>query len=289
MYSLVSAPVLGFDLCRLDGGPAAAGILIRAMALTPDDLPALADQLPDDGTRAALWHDIELAVQDQPTVTGLAADRSPAALAKLERAPIGSLDSLLRLVRQEILDWTWDRSGRVAEQPETARRATSVISDAVAACYLSERLDPATIAALLTPWELAMAERPATAADLGPQQLALTSLYERLRTAEAGDATRLTTAAERGRAETIGWAQAVHSASWAVYTTDRIRQAAAAQLLLVDALHPVVTVTALAGGVWNLLSGTAQAMVVRDVLDEDNLHRLLTPCVTALGPLSLVG
>jgi hypothetical protein len=39
-----------------------------------------------------------------------------------------------------------------------------------------------------------------------------------------------------------------------------------------------------AGGVWNILSGGIQALVVRDVLDTPTAHRLLAPVLAALGP-----
>jgi len=38
--------------------------------------------------------------------------------------------------------------------------------------------------------------------------------------------------------------------------------------------------------VWNLLSGAVQALVVRDLLDSTNLHRLLDPYFSAIGPLT---
>src|SRR5258705_13936269 len=48
MYSLVSGPVLGFDLTRRSGGSATAEVLVRALCLQADDLPILAAQLPDE-------------------------------------------------------------------------------------------------------------------------------------------------------------------------------------------------------------------------------------------------
>ena len=41
-YSLVSSPVLGFDLVRVDGGSEVAGILLRGLALGPAELGVLA-------------------------------------------------------------------------------------------------------------------------------------------------------------------------------------------------------------------------------------------------------
>ena len=51
MYSLVSAPVLGFDLTRLGGGSATAEVLLRALRLAVGDLPVLAERLPDEDVR----------------------------------------------------------------------------------------------------------------------------------------------------------------------------------------------------------------------------------------------
>jgi hypothetical protein len=39
-----------------------------------------------------------------------------------------------------------------------------------------------------------------------------------------------------------------------------------------------------AAGAWSLLSGAVQALVVRDLLDTDTTHRLLSAYLLALGP-----
>jgi hypothetical protein len=78
----------------------------------------------------------------------------------------------------------------------------------------------------------------------------------------------------------------VHSASWSVFVAGRVRASAAAQLMLVQAVERAgIPVGERASGVWNLLSGAVQALVVRDVLDGPTLYRLLDPVVTALGPI----
>ena len=70
--------------------------------------------------------------------------------------------------------------------------------------------------------------------------------------------------------------------------SERVRAAAAAQLLLVQAVDDAgIPVADRAAGVWNLLSGTVQALLVRDVLDVDTVHRLLNPYLAALGPAGL--
>jgi hypothetical protein len=95
----------------------------------------------------------------------------------------------------------------------------------------------------------------------------------------------LVTSAEDARRNAGGWSPAVHSASWAAYLSDRVRTAAAAQMLLVQAVDTAaIPLADRAGGVWNMLSGAVQALVVRDLLDTSTAHRLLAPVVAALGP-----
>jgi len=122
--------------------------------------------------------------------------------------------------------------------------------------------------------------------DLGPHHYALSALLDRLRTLRPEDVRRLSRAADDARrGQPTGWATAVHSASWAAYLSDRVRTAAAAQLLLVQALdNGLVPVAERAGGVWNLLSGAVQALVVRDLLDTATAHRLMAPVIAVLGP-----
>src|SRR5205814_456454 len=137
MYSLVSTPVLGFDLTRLGGGAATAEVLLRALCLGEGDLPVLARRLPGQDVRGPLW---------------------------------------LR--------------GRPATPP----------------------------------------------IDLGPHHHAVTALLDRVRTVSSHEVHRLLRAGDDSRRAPSGWATAVHSASWAGYLSGRTRTAAAAQLLLVQAV-----------------------------------------------------
>lgn len=289
MYSLVSAPVLGFDLCRLDGGPAAAGILGRALSLQPQDLKSLSDRLPDDDERLRLWADIEQATRALAPVSALPGKGGATALALLERAPIGTVDALLHCVRHEILDWSWQDTADGQVQSEEAARATAAVCDAVAASYLRPFLPAPTRRALAKAWMTATHRAPVRPAELGPQEKALNALFARLREAGPGDLQRLQRAVDDGRSADADWAPAIHSASWAVYVSGRIHAAAAAQFELVLAVDEAgIPVADRAAGVWNLLSGTVQALVVRDVLGEDPLHRLIAPTITALGPYGLL-
>jgi hypothetical protein len=286
MYSLVSAPVLGFDLTRLGGGSATAEVLLRALRLSVGDLPVLAERLPDEGVRGPLWVEVESAARRMPTLKGLKADDPASSLALVERAPIGSVDSLLTCLRYDVMAWTWQGAGRDAKQSETAASATALLCDAAVASYLREVLDDSTRRMLGAGWVSALRKLPAgQPIDLGPHHYAVSALLDRLRSVRANDLARLVQSAEDARRNAGGWSPAVHSASWAAYLSDRVRTAAAAQMLLVQAIDTAaIPLADRAGGVWNMLSGAVQALVVRDLLDTATAHRLLAPVVAALGP-----
>jgi hypothetical protein len=286
MYSLVSAPVLGFDLTRLGGGSATAEVLLRALRLSVGDLPVLAERLPDEGVRGPLWVEVESAARKMPTLKGLKADDPASSLALVERAPIGSVDSLLTCLRYDVMAWTWHGAGRDATQSEAAASATALLCDAAVASYLREVLDDTTRRMLGAGWVAALRKLPAgKPIDLGPHHYAISALLDRLRSIRANDLTRLLQSAEDARRNAGGWSPAVHSASWAAYLSDRVRTAAAAQMLLVQAIDTAaIPLADRAGGVWNMLSGAVQALVVRDLLDTATAHRLLAPVVAALGP-----
>ena len=286
MYSLVSAPVLGFDLTRLGGGSATAEVMLRALRLSADDLPVLAAKLPDEGVRGPLWVEVESAARKLPSLRGLSQDDPAGALALVERAPIGSVDSLLTCLRYDVMAWTWQGAGRDARQNEAAAAATALLCDAAVASYLREVLDDGARRMLGAGWVAAMRGLPVgPPIDLGPHHYAVSALLDRLRSLRPKDLPRLTQSADDARRNAGGWSPAVHSASWAAYLSDRIRTAAAAQMLLVQAIDTAgIPLADRAGGVWNMLSGAVQALVVRDLLDTATAHRLLAPVVAALGP-----
>jgi len=218
MYSLVSAPVLGFDLTRLGGGSATAEVLLRALRLSVGDLPVLADRLPDEGVRGPLWVEVESAARRMPTLKGLKADDPASSLALVERAPIGSVDSLLTCLRYDVMAWTWQGAGRDATQSETAASATALLCDAAVASYLREVLDDSTRRMLGAGWVSALRKLPAgQPIDLGPHHYAVSALLDRLHSIRANDLARLTQSAEDARRNAGGWSPAVHSASWAAY------------------------------------------------------------------------
>jgi hypothetical protein len=294
VYTLVSAPVLGFDLSRADGGARAAGILLRALAMEADDLRVLAAHHGDDADRLSAWVEVtrsgEAGPEIGPLVAGLgeaiAAERpvSRSAVALLERARIGTLGSLLRCVRHDVFDWTWSGDGDVTLQSEADARAVAVVCDAVAAAYAQEHLSPSARRRLAAGWLRAQHGLGPVFHDLGPQASDVEALLARVRHVDAADRLRLARAVDRARREGPDWASAVHEATWAVHLSGRVRAAAAAQLLLVEAVASAgVPVEELAAGTWNLLSGAVQAHVVRDVAGAEALHLLLAPYLFALG------
>jgi hypothetical protein len=287
MYSLVSAPVLGFDLTRLLGGAGTAEVLLRALCLTAADLPVLAERLPSEDLRGPLWLAVESADRQVPTLRGLAGQDDPAlVMALVQRAPIGTLDGLLHCVRHDVLAWTWKPQDGGSRQDETAERATGVLCDAVVSAYLREHLAVEVRRGLAGAWVSAMRRLPANPPiDLGPHHPAVTSLLDRVRTLSSADVARMVRASDDGRRNPSGWSTAAHSASWAAHLSGRVRTAAAAQLLLVQAIDTgAVPLADRAGGLWNLLSGAVQALVVRDILDTSTAHRLLAPVLVTLGP-----
>jgi len=286
MYSLVSAPVLGFDLTRLAGGSATAEVVLRGLRLQTDDLSILAERLPDEGVRGPLWVEVESAARRMPSLKGMSKDDAAGSLALVERAPIGSVDALLTCLRYDVMSWTWTGTGRDAKQTDTAASATALLCDAAVASYLREVLDDDTRRLLGAGWVAATRKLPVGAPiDLGPHHYAVSSLLERLRSLRSMDMNRLSSSAEDARRNAGGWSPAVHSASWAAYLSERVRTAAAAQMLLVQAVDTAnIPLADRAGGVWNMLSGAVQALVVRDLLDTSTAHRLLAPVVAALGP-----
>ena len=289
MYSLASAPVLGYDLTRLTGGPATAEVLLRALRLDREDLLVLAGQLANDAIRVELWRDVAEATRLMPSLGTLAGTEPAHMLDLITTAPIGTLDSLLHCVRHDVMAWTWTADVPARQHP-VAERATALLCDAVAATYLRDLLEPLTRRGLAAAWVAAMRRLPAAApVDLGPHHQAVMALLQRLRTLRPAEIPRLEHTAEEWRGNPMGWPTAMHSASWAAYLAGRIRTAAAGQFLLVQAVDAAAIPLAVrAAGGWNLLSGAVQALIVRDLLDQQTAHRLMAPVVAALGPAWLV-
>jgi hypothetical protein len=283
MYSLVSAPVLGFDLIRRAGGHRVAAILRQALNLAPEDLSVLAAAFAQDETRAKAWvglaeygngrtlHTLGTSRSDQGAGADLADVRI--LLDQLTVAPVGSLDGLLQCVRTDVLDWATDDD------------AIALVCDAVAACYAADGIDIADQRRLAGPWTTVSRRLPVgRTPDLGPGATDAAALLGRVRHLTSNDLAAVRRVSATG-ARGTDWSTAMHNATWAVHLSNRVRSAASAQFSLVETLHAAgMSAGDAAMGSWNLLSGALHALMVADLLDSDTSYRLVSPALEALGP-----
>ncbi len=290
MYTLLGASVLGFDLVRRVGGGAVASLLVDAMALTPEHVPVLAAARPLGLLTTDDRLELERATERSPLSAALGrmsalveAGRVSDALRLIERAPMAGLAELLTCVRNEVFDWTWVGAGETRSRPADAADAVAVVCDAVTAAYHPTTLGGGLARQLIEPWATAQAALPARRADLGPAQDELDALLAGLAMLDREGHARLLEAAVEARSKG-GWAQAMHSASWAVHLAGRVRPSASAQLRAVRVLSDAdVSVTDAAAGTWNVVSGAVQATVVRDLLDDASAALLLGPVARVLA------
>ncbi|NHC15431.1 hypothetical protein [Motilibacter deserti] len=298
MYSLVSAPVLGFDLVRRAGGAEAADVVATALALGPEHVPALAAVARPEEDRAEAWAELARATKDDATVRAVAASFgagagataagadaavSTAALRRLEVSGIGGLEDLMGCLRTDVFEWAWKRSGGVAVQDEDVARAVSVVCDAVAAAYAMPGLPAGSRALLVAPWRDALERLEVAEPCLGPNADEVGALVARLAALDARGLAGLGAGVEASRRSERPWAVAVHAASWAAHLSGRTRCAAAAQMLTVSAVHRAgMSARDAASGSWNLVSGAVHALVVADLLGDDDRAALVEPLEQAL-------
>lgn len=273
-YSLVNMPVLGFDLCRLAGGTELAEILLRTLRLEASHLSDLAavPRAPRPRPTAAPALAGALAELREWQRDPHSPDASVRAVRTLERSLLGDFDALVRLVRDDILSWTWHETGPVRFQHPDAVAATDLVVDLLAAAYgdAPERLPE-------VPHVTAGGPPVAHDIDLGPCGDQVRATLDGIASITPSRADALRAAA--GGSGRSRWAGAVHDASWAVYLAGRLRPAAAAQLLAVRAFAAAgFTARDGAYGVWNVISGAVQAAVVADMVSEDTAE-LLTAAV----------
>lgn len=279
MYSLLNASVLGYDLVRRPGGEDVAGLLLDVLEMTAADVQALGLAGRAASPVAVVRRDAE---PDDPRVGLVAALREArrriadadfaTAADLLATAPVGDVEDLLALVRREVAD-----RGR-AVPAATLASATDQLTDAVRALHAGAPRDSPA----LDRCRAVLAARGGPADDAAPWAVELDRILTAV--AAAGPAARATLAeaADRVRVEG-GWAQAMHTATWAVHLSGRVLPAARAQLRAVRAVRAAgVDALAAAGGTWNLVSGAVQGTVVRDLLDDAALARLVEPVTRAL-------
>ncbi len=305
-YSLVSSPVLGFDLVRLPAGDSAAEVLLRALECGPREIDVLAAH-HDAAARAEAWRTVRRAASAVPVITDVL-DQVAAGLADgafadeltgprlekgvvrvLQGSPIADADALVRLVHHDVFDWTWSAplDGGPRLRTESAGRAADVLADAAVSAYLGERLPDGVRRVLASPYLHAardLAPLPTTPEDLGPAQEGVRAVLDRLARLDGTDRACLRAVSDSHRPSGGDWASAVHDASWAVHLSGRVRTAAVAQLLAVRAFRAGgLDVADGASGLWNVVSGVVHAEVVADLLSSDARAVLLRPWEAAFG------
>ena len=283
-YSLVNIPALGYDLVRRPHGEQVALVLRVALASGPDQLGPLAARHPGS-LRDARWADVVTegasteSVRSALGLADLALERAQAGdvssssvlLGRLELAALGNLPALERVLRHDILDWTWLHSGDLAVQDPDFAKAADVLLDAAASAYSSQRLSDERRRAMAAPF---LAARPETPASTGHD--VVDALLDDIAGSDAAARGSWRAAVEAGRPGTRRWAPSMHQATWALHLSDRLRPAADAQLAAVGAFRDGgFDARDAAYGVWNAVSGAVQAAVAADLLADDD-HRVLT-------------
>ena len=285
-YSLVGSSTIGFDLTRSPGGERVAVVLRVALAAGPPELDRLALVHPGDSARDG-WLRARTPHTDDLWQVGTALGAAGAALEgaaggdttllrKLETSRIGDAAAVDRLVRRDLLDWTWISSGPLSAQDPVASRAADVLSDAAVAAFLHTALPNTLRRAMTSPFLAAglplLDEPTGTGSEDVDTFLGLV--------AAADEAVRHAwrTTVERHRHRTAEWAPAMHDATWALAVSDRLRSGADAQLAASIAFRRAgFTTQDAAYGVWNALSGVVQATVVADLLPATTAEVLLRP------------
>jgi hypothetical protein len=283
-YSLVNAPALGYDLVRLPHGEQVADVLRTALGCSPDHLGALAARHPGPA-RVERWSTVlergaregvrdTLVLADRALELALTGDGTSSAvlLRRLERAALGDVAGLDRLIRHDVLDWTWLRSGELAVQDPGAAEACDVLADAAASAYCSERLDDTLRRSMAAPYlgaGLDLAGGPSP-------HPGVRTVLDMLVGTDGSTRRAWRKAVDEVRPGTRGWAPAMHQAGWAVMLADRLRTAADAQMQAVQAFRAAgFDARDASYGVWNAVSGVVQATVAADLLPERDRQRLV--------------
>ena len=287
VYSLVNVPCLVRDLARHPRRAAVALDLLRAAALDADafaaldrvriavDAPARREALADRMRIEPRALQVLAAARDVATTSGI--DAWTAAVDVLDTAPMGSVDELVGLVRDEICAPAWARGDGLAVA--TYPVALDVVADGVRATYCAD-ICPEIAAPLGRPWRRWLAASQHAAASVDP---AAADLVARLRGATPLQLRAAADRLRRQRAEGWSWAIAMHDACWAVHLTGREMTALVAQL---HALRAAIAVlpdgTRLTPDMSAAVVAAVHARVGADVLAGDVLAALTAPLDAAL-------
>ncbi|MBZ5740174.1 hypothetical protein [Nocardioides mangrovi] len=285
-YSVVGGPALGFDLARLPGGRQVAGVVRVALAAGPEELEQLAECHPGPGLREE-WRRACAPLTETPAMTtalplaGAALEEAAAGetalLRRLETSLLGDVHLLDRLLRRDVLDWTWLHGDTLAVQDPIASLAADVLADAAASAYLRDRLPGDLRRAMAAPY--LRAGLPLR--DLDGATVGIPEVDQRLQVFASADhdvREQWRRAVDELRIHTAAWAPAMHQATWALSMSERLRLACDAQLAAVIAFdRGGFTARDAAYGVWNAWAGVVQASTVGDLLGSGDADVLLRP------------
>jgi hypothetical protein len=274
---VVGGPTLGFDLARLSGGEQVAGVLRVALAATPDALALLAARHPGpavwDGWQRA-W--AEASAAEAAGIPDPRGQDDRTLLHRLETGLLGDAHALDRLVRTDLLDWTWLHAGPVAAQDPVAGDAADVLVAAAAAGYLRDRLPAHLRRAMGAPF--VGAGLPARDATDVPGVDGVTEVLTTVASADEDARRRWRGVVDVLRVHSAQWAPAMHQATWALSLSDRLRLGLDVHLAGVAAFRRGgFTPRDAAYGVWNAIVGVLQARVVGDLLPSAEADVLLRP------------
>lgn len=285
-YSLVGVATLGFDLSRLPYGADVAAVLRAVLACGSGELDRLAAAHPGPQARRLRQSSLETALMEREALADLLPHAGRAleevvrgevsTLRRLETGMLGDVAGLDHLVRHELLDWTWLRSGSMAVQDPVASDAADVLCDAAAAAYLRESVHRVLWDEMSAPLRAAgIAPRVALEVAEAP---GVSEVLRAVADFDEQDRTAWRRVVDELRPRTAQWAPAMHRATWAVSLSERLRLAAEVQLAGVMAFQRGgFTAGDAAYGGWNALAGVLQARLVDDLLPSAEADTLMRP------------
>lgn len=246
VYSTVNVATIARDLTRHPSGRALATDLLHAYAIDEHGL-------------------VDLDAVATPSNAG---QRRADARTRAEADLIGTVDELVRWVRDDVLGHAWDHADGVA----VARHphALDVVGDGVLGSWVGDD------GPLVQPWRGWMSGAlPATV-----REPAVAAVVAMVAAATAAD---LTAAGDSMGAARVGgwsWPAAMHDACWAIELTGRGRTAAVAQLEAVAALLDVMAQPG--PDVIAAVTAAVHATVVADVLPTGAVGAMCRPLLVSL-------
>jgi hypothetical protein len=281
VYTLVSSGVLALDLVRHPCGAAVATAADRVLALTPDDVHALARRAADDEVRAQVRDRLLAAGAAEPRVSTVLVGRQPVvadgvpaaadvrALADvLSGTLLGGLADLLALLTRE---------GPLAD-PALPPAGVQVALDAVTAAWAGRGPSAARIAdvfVLSAPWHAgAPLPPPLPGTAYGGADRDLRDLLDEVARLSPERWRRVERAHTR---PSLGgsWPSAMHEACKTAVEAGRLLPVARAQLAAARALRlSSVSASDAAGGGAMAVVAAVQALCVRDRLDRATARTL---------------